>query len=102
MDLFVEALSISLMSLVMAFSVLILIMLAMYASAALLGKREDPAPAAGRAQGALPKEQTAQPAASSDATDQEHVAAIMAALQAAQVDIPSGGRVRIEKVSRGS
>lgn len=94
----IRALSISGTALIIAFAVLILIMLAMYASAAVFSRQEAPA--------ATPRQPAAAPAAPSapaihaaDA-DAQHVAAIVAALEAAEVEIPAGGRVRIEKVSR--
>lgn len=99
METFVEALSISVTSLIIAFSVLVLIMLLMYAMAALVNRgktEEQSAGIGGRQTGAgLPSA-----AISSESGEQQELAAIMAALQAAGVDIPSGGRVRIEKVSR--
>lgn len=92
---FLDALSLSVTALIMAFAVLILIMLAMYASAAVFSRQEAPA--------ATPRQPAAAPAApaihAADA-DAQHVAAIVAALEAAEVEIPAGGRVRIEKVSR--
>lgn len=101
MNALLDALSISVMSLIIAFAVFILIMLAMYASAAILGRQREPASAPAQST-AAPAVAPSAPTVHAEQTDQEHVAAIMAALEAAEVSIPAGGRIRIEKVPRRS
>ena len=88
---FLDALSLSVTALIMAFAVLIIIMLAMSASAAVFSRKAEPE--------ATPAAPSVPVIHASDA-DAQHVAAIVAALEAAEVEIPAGGRVRIEKVSR--
>lgn len=96
----IRALSISGTALIIAFAVLILIMLAMYASAAIFSRQK--APAAATPQSVATPTVPSRPVIHADQADEEHVAAIVAALEAAEVTIPAGGRIRIEKVSRRS
>lgn len=99
MSAFFDALSMSVMSLLMAFAVLTVIMLAMSLSSAIFGRAREDAPKGVQGRPAS-QIMTGPVTTSQDATQPEQVAAILAALEAAQVDISTGGRVRIEKVSR--
>lgn len=95
-----EALTISGVSLVTVFGVLILLMLAMNLSSTILGRADRQTP-----QGAAvisTAVSQSKPVVQSDETDEERVAVIFAALEAAQIELPAGGRVRIEKISRRS
>lgn len=101
MELFSEALAISGMSIVMVFAVLVLLMLFMYLSAAFFDR-------AGR-KAAQEIDNTPPPVAQpkpsivkGEETDEEKVSVILAVLQAANLDVPEGGRVRIEKISSRS
>lgn len=94
-----DALSISGMAIVMVFAVLVLLMLAMNMSASILGKSAPAASQPGTS-AAVTQGRAAPVVEMSQETDQVHTAVIFAALQAAEVDLPSGGRIRIEKVSR--
>lgn len=101
MDLFNEALSITGMSLVMVFGVLILLMLAINLSAAIFqraGQKDAEKTLSPATQAPSPRV----PVRTGVTTDEEHTAVILAALEAAQIDVPQGGRVRIEKISRRS
>lgn len=100
MDLFGEALRITGMSIIMVFGVLILLMLAMQFSAVIFDRAGQATPGEGKASSAVA--QQPQPSIQSDETDEERVAVILAVLEAAKIDVPAGGRVRIEKVSRRS
>lgn len=101
MDLFNEALSITGMSLVMVFGVLILLMWAMQLSAAIF-ERAGQKSAEKTTTPATRAPSPRVPVESGVTTDDEHTAVILAALEAAQIDVPQGGRVRIEKISRRS
>lgn len=98
MDQLLDALTISGTSFLVAMLILVLVMLTMYASAALFTRptrlAAEPA-AVPAAQGA---EQA--PAVTFQDADEEQVAAVLATLAAADIDLPAGGRIHIEKVSR--
>lgn len=101
MSLLIDALWMSLMSLAMAFTILILIMLAIKLSASIFGRMDQPVPEAASAR---PESQVrrAPVVEAGDGIDGEQISVVLAALQAAEEDLPSGGRVYIEKVSRRS
>lgn len=101
MDLFGEALSISGMSIVMVFGVLVLLMLAIQLSSLVFGKAE-PKTTEKVTPSTTQAPATRAPVRTSGKSDEEQVSVILAALEAAQIDVPPGGRVRIEKVSRRS
>src|SRR5690625_673386 len=99
-----EALPISLVAIATVFAVLVLLMLVMNLFAFVfrhIGQEDASDASAPKANVQISKAHL-RVQKREDMQDEEVVSAILAALQAANISVPAGGRIRIEKVSRNS